>query len=165
MWGHFLRKMPSERATRLWDRFMGLSVSEYKYQSSELRISYDSSGLINKKFENLLEVTPLKGSFYNLNQEQYDLCLRELIKEELLLGDQTNPFMLSKSVQISKWKIQDQDILTDSWITLNVGDMPFVTTFLQFDSVENFLKVKEILEEIKFFKLNEKHLKLRKSKK
>jgi len=107
-----------------------------------------------QRFERLLGVVP-KNGFFNLNAEQCDLALNEIIKDSAIRPG----IGLLQSVGISKWLIDGVPVGTLSRMSLYYGMKPCVSTFLQFETAEQFDFVKKILADLKFCKLNEKHLK------
>jgi hypothetical protein len=67
--------------------------------------------------------------------------------------------MLLQGVDISQWLIDGQPAATQSRIHLHYGTKPSISTFLQFQTIDEFEFVKRVFADLKFCKLNEKHLK------
>jgi hypothetical protein len=83
------------------------------------------------------------------------LALTELIQNPTLIPGS----MLLQMVQISKWLVEGQPVATQSMITLYYGMKPCISTFLEFDTTGQFEFIKQVLSDLDFCKLNEKHLK------
>jgi hypothetical protein len=67
--------------------------------------------------------------------------------------------MLLQSIDISKWLIEGQAVATQSQFVLYYGMKPCVSTFLQFQTTDEFEFIKRVLSDLQFCKLDEKHLK------
>ena len=81
--------------------------------------------------------------------------MHELIRNPALLPGA----MFLQTIDISKWRIEGQPVPTQSLIMLYYGMKPCLSTFLQFETVDEFEFVKRVLADLQFCKLNEKHLK------
>ena len=156
IWGHKLRKMPAARERELFRKFLDAAVGEFKNDSGNFSV-FDPTRELVKKFEALFGMTALGDGFFNLNGEQCEVVVDEIIKAEAAGG--AGRFMLLQSFEISKWRIDGKDFPTDSRMGLYYGKLPCVSTFLRFNSLEEFQFIKRALEDLNFCKLNEKHLK------
>jgi hypothetical protein len=165
VWGHLLRKMPAERARARFRDFLATAVAEHNFGSATLSIG-DVSGQFVPRYEGLVGMPAHNGSsFPSLTEEQSDRCLDELIKDEAAAPGTASHFALAQFYQITQWRIDDQDVPTDSQVTIHYGQLPCLSTFFQFETVEQFHSVRRVLEDIGLCKLNEKHLKPVKSTK
>lgn len=162
IWGHGLRKMPAARERELFRKFLNIAVREFKNNQGNLTVMDPSRALV-RKYETLLGLTAYGDGFFNLNGEQCEVVVDEIIKAQAVGA--AEPVILLQSFEITKWRIEGTDVPTNSNIALYYGKMPCVSTFLQFDSVEEFNYIKRVLEELNFCKLNEKHLRLRRARK
>lgn len=108
-----------------------------------------------ERFEQLLGTVALNGGFYSLAPEKCEIALNEIIRDSAVAPG----VLLLLSVGISKWLINGQPVPTQSQINLHYGMKPCISTFLQFQTVDEFQFVKQVLSELHFCTLNEKHLK------
>jgi hypothetical protein len=106
-------------------------------------------------FEQLLGTPAHEGAFYSLTAQQCEVALTELIQRSSLLPSS----MLLQSVDISKWLIEGQPVTTQSKIMLYYAMKPCISTFLQFETTSQFEFIQQVLADLAFCKLNEKHLK------
>ena len=150
--------MPAERAKRLFDQFLAAAVAEHKFSSASLTI-HDSSGRIVPRYERLVGTLSRNGRFDALTLEQSEKCIRELIKDEASDAGAAGRFNLAQSFEVTKWRVGGQEAPTRSLLAMHYGQLPCLTTFLQFESVEQFESVRRVLADIGLCKLNEKHLK------
>ena len=70
----------------------------------------------------------------------------------------------SQTFEIKKWRINGQEVDTRSRIMIHFGERPYISTMLVFETFEQFQSIKRVLEDIGLCKLNEKHLKMIKTK-
>ena len=94
-----------------------------------------------------------------LDHEQCAKCIDELIKDEAFAPGAASSFLLTHSIVIAKWRIDGEEVPTSSRVVMNYGRLPCISTFFQFETVEQFQSVKRVLEDIGLCKLNEAHLK------
>ena len=165
VWGHLLRKMPPDRAKARFQEFRNTAVAEDKFSSASLLIQ-DASGEIVRRYESLVGVPAQNGcSFVRLTLEQSDRCIDELIKDEASAPGAAGRFALAQLFQITKWRIDGQEVPTTSSVSIHYGQLPCISTFFQFETVEQFHSVRRVLEDVGLCKLNEKHLKPIRTKK
>jgi hypothetical protein len=171
IWGHSLRKMEPTRQKALFDEFLKLAVAEHSFTGGSLTTSIGSPPLFwpleaqktwghvtdkdVQRFEQLLGTGARKGAFYSLTPQQCEMALNEIIKNSTMIPG----VMLLQGVNISKWLIDGQPVAIQSQIKLFYGMKPCISTFLQFQTVDQFEFVKRVLSDLQFCKLNEKHLK------
>jgi hypothetical protein len=136
--------MPAKRAKALFTEFFATAISDYKFSTASFGIT-DGNVETVQRFESLLSAIAGNGHFAGLTQEQFDLCLNEIVREEALASGRTSSFILLQAFEISKWRIH--------------GQLPCISTFLQFETVEQFQEIKRVPKNLHFCKLNEKHLK------
>jgi hypothetical protein len=156
--------MPPDRAKALFQKFRNTAVAEEKFSSASLRIQ-DDSGEVVRRYERLVGIPTQDGcSFARMTLEQSDRCIDELIKDEASAPGAASRFALTQMFAITKWRIDGQEVPTTSSVIINYGQLPCISTFFQFETVEQFYSVRRVLEEIGLCKLNEKHLKPLKTK-
>jgi hypothetical protein len=156
--------MPPDRAKALFQKFRNTAVAEEKFSSASLRIQ-DDSGEVVRRYERLIGIPTQDGcSFARMTLEQSDRCIDELIKDEASAPGAASRFALTQMFEITKWRIDGQEVPTTSSVIINYGQLPCISTFFQFETVEQFYSVRRVLEEIGLCKLNEKHLKPLKTK-
>ena len=165
VWGHLLRKMPADRAKARFQEFLNTAVAEHNFSSASLTIQ-DASGEVVPRYERLVGSPAQNGCcFYRLTLEESDRCLDELIKDEASAPGATSRFALAQLFEITKWRVNGQEVPTTSSVSIHFGQLPCISTFFQFETVEQFYSVKRVLEDIGLCKLNEKHLKPVRTKK
>ncbi len=108
-----------------------------------------------RHFEQLLGTCAREGAFYSLTSPQCEVALTELIQRSALLPGS----ILLQGVDISKWLIEGQPVATQSRLMLYYGMKPCLSTFLQFETTNQFEFIKRALADLDFCRLNEKHLK------
>lgn len=163
VWGHGLRRMPAQRARTLFREFLDRSVAEYRFSSAMLSV-HDDSGQVRSRYERLLGIVSRGGYFDGLSEEQCDRCIERLIEDEASEPAAAACLMLSQSFELLGWRIGGGEAATKSLLTMHYGQLRHLTTFLQFESVEQFQAVRRVLAEIGLCKLDERHLKPTKSK-
>jgi hypothetical protein len=171
IWGHSLRKMEPARQKALFDEFLNKAVAGHSFTGGSLTLFTGAPpaffppeaqaqwGHVTsddvKRFEELFGASARDGSFYSLTPEQCATALNELIRKPAMLPGS----LLLQSVDISKWLINGQPVPTQSRMMLYFGMKPCLSTFLQFETPDHFEFIKQVLSDLEFCKLNEKHLK------
>src|ERR1700722_10155840 len=171
IWGHSLRKMEPARQKALFDEFLKRAVAEHSFTGGSLTLYIGSApafwplelqrqwGHVTsddvQRFEQLLGAGAREGAFHSLTPQQCEIALNEIIQHSAL----TPGVMLLQGVNVSKWLMDGQPVATQSRIVLYFGLKPCISTFLQFQTTDQFEFVKRVLSELQFCKLNEKHLK------
>jgi hypothetical protein len=153
------------RMTMLFDEFLGRSVAEHKFSSSSFVLSPRDRGMqvastdLVQRFEQLLGIPAQYNQFNCLSEQQFDQCLRIFLAEPELFADGANHVMLARHVSVTKWLIDGAPVPTGSSFSLFYGDHQCISTMLSFESLDHFRYIQRILEEMRFCRLNEKHLK------
>jgi len=171
IWGHSLRKMEPTQQKALFDEFLKTAVAGHSFTGGSLTLYVGSAppflpleaqGMWGhatsndvQRFEQLLGTTAREGAFYSLTPQQCELALNEIIRNSAI----TPGVMLLQGVEISNWLIEGHSVPTQSRITLYYGMKPCISTFLQFETTEQFEFIKRVLSDLQFCKLNERHLK------
>lgn len=112
-----------------------------------------------QRFERLLGKPALTRSFQSLTFQQCDQCLNELFGDTASPPAVLSQTLLLQGVIVTKWLIGEQEVSTNSHITFCYGQRSVISTFLQFDTVDQFHHIRRVLEDLGLCKLNEKHLK------
>lgn len=165
IWGHSLRKMAPARQKHLFDAFLDRAVAERKITSASLLISSLGQPALNpiadviQHFEILLNTTARSGHFTRLTEPQFDQCFATIKADPKLTSDMRGLLLLTQRLTVTKWRIDGTEFATNSHFDLSYGSSPSVTTFLTFESVDQFRFVQGVLAELRFCRLNEKHLK------
>ena len=155
VWGHLLRKMPAQRAKARFEEFLATAVAGYTFGSATLLIQ-DTSGQVVPRYEQLIGTPALNGcSFPSLTHDQSNRCLEQLITDEAVAGN----YALAQLFQISRWRVDGLEVPTSSAVTIHYGQLSCLSTFFQFETVEQFHAIQRELAEIRLCQLNEKHLK------
>jgi hypothetical protein len=147
--------MEPERQKTLFDEFLKKAVAEYSFVQSMLQFLPGSDPADVHRFEQLLGITAQHGGFWSLTQQQSEAALNEIIRNRAGI----RRIIFSPSINLSKWLIDGQAVDTQSMISLFYGMKPCISTFLKFETTSQFEFVKQVLSELDFCKLNEKHLK------
>jgi|SRR5688572_571877 len=169
IWGHSLRNMEPARQRTLFDEFLKRAVADYSFKNGSLTIFAGSPPAFLEgqepwghatdsdiqRFEHLLGAVAQNGAFHSLAPHQCEAALKEIIRDSAV----TPGVLLTQSADISKWLINGQPVATQSLIMLYYGMKPCISTFLEFQTVEQFQFVKQVLSDLQFCILNEKHLK------
>jgi hypothetical protein len=173
MWGHSLRKMEPARQKALFVEFLKNVVAEYSFTNGSLTLFPGPTPSILadhlkdsgpwghvtsddvKRFEHILGAVARNNWFYSLTPQQCEMALDEVIRNSALIPG----VMLLQSVDISKWLIDGQPVAIQSQIMLYYGMKPCISTFLQFQTTDQFQFIKRALSDLDFCELNEKHLK------
>jgi hypothetical protein len=171
IWGHSLRKMEPTRQKALFDEFLKKAVAEHSFTGGSLTLYTGSApafwpleaqalwGHVTsddvQRFEQLLGIETREGAFHSLTPQQCEMALNEIIQKSTLIPG----VMLLQGVDVSKWLIDGQPVATQSRLVLYFGWKPCISTFLQFQTLDQFEFVERVLADLQFCKLNEKHLK------
>lgn len=161
IWGHLLRRMSAERARSLFGQFLEVAAAEYRFVSAMLML-HGVSDDAAKRFGRVVGCASPPGSFHMLSQEQCERCIDEVIRFET--SDTREPLLLTQTFEITHWNIDGAKMPTNSTVTMYYGNLPCLSTFLLFDSVEQYHKIKQIVEDLKLCKFNDKHLKTLRTK-
>ena len=157
--------MPAERAKARFQEFLATAVAEHKFSSASLMIQ-DVSGQVVPRYERLIGMPAQNGcSFAQLTLEQSNRCIDELIKDEASAPGAAGHFALTQLFESTKWWVDGQEVPTSSGVTIHYGQLPCISTFFQFETVEQFHSVRRVVDDIGLCKLNEKHLKPVRTKK
>ena len=171
IWGHSLAKMPPARQRQLFAEFLKKAVAEHSFTDGSLTFFIGDAppflpaeaqtqwGHVTsddvRHFEQLLGTSARDGAFYSLTAQQCETALQELLQRTTLLPGS----MLLQGVEISKWLIEARPVPTESRMHLYYGLKPCLSTFLDFETTTHFNFIKQVLADLNFCKLNEKHLK------
>ena len=161
VWGHSLRNMKPAKERELFHEFLRLAVAEYRIGQGSLSISSMESPQLGARtvehFERVLNVKSFNGFFPKLSEAQIDICFKELVlDEQLCVGQHVN---LLEPVSIAKWLINERQSATRSSIILYYGSLPLLSTFLRFETIEEFQYIQHVMRTLKLCRLNDKHLK------
>ncbi len=156
--------MDARLERELFGKFLATAVAEYKDGGGSLTFRGSSAEIV-QRFERLLGVAALNGNFHSLTFQQCDQCLNELLGDAALVSGVFGQTFLLQCVVATKWRIGGQEVATDSRILLYYGQRAIISTFLQFETIEQFHYVQAVLADLGLCKLNEQHLKLVKTKK
>jgi len=155
VWGHSLRNMDPARQKELFAEFLNRAVAEYSFAQSQLQFLPGSDPADVQRFEQLLGTPTKHGGFWSQTQQQSEAALNEIIRNRAGISR----ILFSPSINISKWLIDGQPVATQSEVSIFYGMKPCIATFLQFETVDQFQFVRQVLSDLRFCTLNEKHLK------
>jgi hypothetical protein len=176
IWGHSLRNMEPARQRALFAEFLKRAVTEYSFRAGSLTLFAGSpppflegtgpwghaTASDIQRFERLLGAVAKNGGFHSLAPHQCEAALNEIIRDCTLIPG----VLLLQCADISKWCVNGQSVATASRIMLYYGFKPCISTFLEFHTIAQFQFVKQVLSDLRFCTLNEKHLKpIRRGKK
>jgi hypothetical protein len=137
IWGHSLRRMSAAREKALFEQFLESGVAESKFVSASAQ----------------------RNGFQMLTEQQCEQHLQSIIADGQAGRGEGNSILLVKHIAVSKWRIDGQQVATCSHFRLHYGQLPCISTFLIFDTMEHFRYIAALLQKIGLCKLNEKHLK------
>jgi hypothetical protein len=157
-WGHRLQKLTAARARELFGQFLATAVAEYQFKGGSLIIG-EPSGQVLQRYEVLAGAKALNGYLGDLACDQTEKCIDEFIKDEASASFAPDHFVLAQHFEITKWLVQGQEAATRSTLFIYYGLFPCLSTLLQFETVQQFQAIKQVLEDLRLCKLNEKHLK------
>lgn len=163
--------MAPARQKMLFDQFLNTAVAEYATTGGSLKLftgaappslppdaqamwGHTTHGDV-ERFEKILGTSASNGSFDALTGQQCETALSELVQNSALARGS----MLLQGIEISGWLVEGQPVRTKSSVHLYYGMNPRISTFLEFETSEQFEFIKQVLSDLKFCKLNEKHLK------
>lgn len=162
VWGHSLRNMKPAKERELFQEFLQIAVAEYRVGQGSLSISSMESPQLAARsvghFERVLNAKSFNGFFPQLSEAQIDICFKELVLDEQLRVGQD--VILLEPISIAKWLVNGRQSVTHSLIVLYYGSSPLLSTFLHFDSLEEFQYIRDVLQSLNLCRLNDKHLKL-----
>jgi len=165
VWGHKLRGMSPAREKELFDEFLRRAAAQYSFTSGSLMIARrdrtdeHSTAEVVQRFERLLGLTARVNYFACLSAAQFDRCFATVEGDPTLLSAGKVHVLLGARYDVSQWRIEGAEVPTDSQFRLNFGTLPGVSTFLTFETVEQFHHIQRVLADLRFCRLNEKHLK------
>src|SRR5262245_60981678 len=165
VWGHKLRRMSPAKQNQLFVEFVQRAVAEYRVSHVSLMISKKAFAAaetiqpVVEYFENLLGAASHNGYFSRLSAHQFDQCFVSLVEDPALLSGPSTILILNRCHAITKWRINGVDCPTDSSFDLSFGPEPRLSTFLTFHSIQQFRYIERILAELRFCRLNQRHLK------
>jgi hypothetical protein len=154
IWGHRLNKIPPARQRTQFREFLKRAVAEYSWQGCTLRILPATLRDEIQHFERLLGLSA--DSFSLLTPQQCEICLDEIVNNPALHASVAQWFL------VSKWLIDAQPVPTRTRIGWHCGQSSVMSTFFQFESIEHFRYVKQVLADLGLCTLNDKNLKLSK---
>jgi hypothetical protein len=93
-----------------------------------------------------------------LTEQQGEHCLQEIIANERW-STKKQIVGFSQSFHIMKWRIRSEEVPTSSTITLHYGSTRHISTFLLFETFEQFKYVASVFEEIGLCTLDKRYLK------
>lgn len=158
VWGHLLRNMPAERERALLGRFLATAVAGHRFSSAQLSI-HDSPRQVVQRYESLVGLISRNGRFDSLTHQQSELCLDQLVRDQAAGAGEADRVRLAQAFELSKWRIDGREVPTRSLLSMHYGELPCISTFFQFETVDEFQGIKRVLDEIGLCKLNEQHLK------
>jgi hypothetical protein len=147
--------MHPAREARLFAEFLSKAVADYSFTGGDLFIVEATLRREIPRFERLLGAAAARDqAFHSLTRRQCERCLDEMLRDEALIPR----LMLVEAFAISQWSIKGRSSPTDSRVHLYYGLKPRLSTFLQFDTIEQFNFVKHVLENLRLCRLNARHL-------
>jgi hypothetical protein len=173
VWGHSLRKIPPDQIRSRFREFLGIAVSEHilvggslLYQPTmDTVFKSDQQSDCMSHFARLLGGEKRTQSLGNLDSHEVETCLDELISNDSLYVLGGAGAVVMAGVRISRWRLRDLDSATHSLINIYYGANPRISTFLTFNEIEEFMFVRQALDDAGLCRLNEKHLKKRSDRK
>jgi hypothetical protein len=163
VWGHALRNMPAARARLLLKRFLDTAAADFRFSGGALNFLGSKDYL--SEFEALLGIASQHGAFHKLTELQCELSLDAVANDEKHEGRKARSCILIQSFTILRWRLPRVTAETPSEVSMYYGQGAYISTCLQFESVEDFHQIQNTLRDLGLCKLNEKHLKKVREKK
>lgn len=169
LWGHRLRKLSAAEAHERLARFLGVAADSYHFGwyrvgttecgalASLWLLSDDATQLA--LLEELLGERAQFNGFGKLDQRQFERCLAHLITLEHSAPSTAGSMLLKQPLEILAWRIAGRSIPTLSRLSMGYGHTRCLSTYLEFETVEDFHSIAAVFAECGLCKLNEKHLK------
>jgi hypothetical protein len=154
IWGHSLKKMKPARINALFSEFLVRAVAEHSIWHRTLQVFKPLTSIHVRRFEQLLGVVA-PGGHFSLTPHQFEESLHEIINDDALIPD----VLLMQGVAISQWLIEGQPVATDSRFLVYYCPRPCLTTWLNFETIEQFQCIRRVFEDLDFCELHEKYLK------
>ena len=158
IWGHRLRRMPAGRAEERLARFLELAVARHTLGPGQLVVHGEDQSL-DALLAEAVEMSPLGSGSYPLTPKGAERAVAALARWEGEHPGRPTPVHLVRSYVIEAWKIDGRPVATKSMLTMHYGALPCLSTFLEFGSVEEFERIREVFAEVGLCTLNPKHLK------
>jgi hypothetical protein len=162
IWGHRLRKMPAQRASRLLEDFFSKTTQHHELKSASISIAAKDHP-IAQRLAAILNTPTAEFMHARLNLDQSNTCLQEIIRLESISSADARVILLNQHFEISQWVIGGKFVDTRSTVTMHYGALPCLGTRLWFDTEDEFDYIRQILGDIGLCKLNRQHLKLMKT--
>ena len=168
IWGHSLRKMKPSVERALADEFERLAIARGEFGASTLWICRSVPGCdtpteLIQRYDSALKKNSING-FFHLEEAEFESAFKMLVSDESELPLGNTNILRSRAIKIHEWHIAGTAAPTQSTIHWNYGSTPGISTFLRFNTREEFDYIRSVFADLKLCKLNEKHLKLVKSR-
>lgn len=164
IWGHSLKNMDPEIQREKFDKFLQSAVKQYTFNSGSVFYMPPIEGPYNSPefddhFLTLLNLTEKLPAFSNLDESQFEICYREIIKNPDLYDAGKRGATVTASYVIESWKMNGDSIPTNSRLHIYYGAKSLVIPGFAFHNIEEFEFIKKKFSELEICKLKEKHLK------
>ena len=152
--------MRVKKARDLFGEFLVSAAANYRLASISLW-EHQANEQTVARYEKLIGIPVEQRRNTLLTNEQAELCLAELLKDEELFRATASGISLWYTYEITQWKATEHGAppTPASIITVCYDNYPHLMTELFFNSTIEFERVKVALADVGLCKLNPKHLK------
>ena len=151
--------MPILRAKNLLHRFLEVAAFEYRLISADLWTNGADPKVI-ARYERAVKVRAELERNTSLTSEQSELCFAELLKDEAAFRSGGVRLSLWEKFEVTRWRMSDSASPTTSILRMHYDNSPHLGTTLQFETIDQFVYVKNLFKQHGLCNLNEKHLRL-----
>jgi hypothetical protein len=151
--------MPAYRASRLVEEFFSRATRHHEFRSAHISILAKDHPIALRLAE-ILGAPSREFMHEKLTLDQSNACLQEIIRLESISHADARIILLNQYFGITQWAIDGKPVTTRSTLNMHYGAIPCLSTFLWFETEEQFSYIRQIMNDLGLCKLNKQHLKL-----
>jgi hypothetical protein len=163
IWGHGLGAATPLQQRERFEAFLRDASCEYAFAGSWVTFTQHPDA----KPELVSRCIDALGAPYAhamaLTDDVFERYFKVLATDPTLI-DALFTFSLLRKAKVTRWRIGERSVNTDSEFNINFGLRGRLSTFLEFNSTEEFDAVALALSQARLCRLNPKHLKLRRER-
>jgi hypothetical protein len=163
IWGHGLgAAMPLQQRER-FEAFLSEAAAEYAFVGSWVTFAQrpDAEPDLVSRCTDALG-SPWANAM-TLTDEAFERHFKVLATDQALI-DGLFTFSLLRKAKVTRWRIGERSVNTDSDFHISFGRRGTLSTFLEFNTTEEFDAVASALSQARLCRLNPKHLKLKRQR-
>jgi hypothetical protein len=158
IWGHGLRNMAAAVARERFANFLAAAADKFEFSDASIMVAATAPELVSR-LEHLLGA-PARNNYIRLNADQCDACIDEVIRLEQASSKEAGVITLMQAFKISHWRICTLGGVTASRMHMYYGRSACLSTLLEFESIEQFHAIAQMLQDMRICRLSQKHLKV-----